>query len=473
MGYTKQEFKSGKKLYAAQLNAMDEQILDNSEVIQANTQAIQANAQAIQALLEEDSDDTLVTKDVVYTYDGDTKSDKYEYVIGPTGAITFVKIAPLPDDGEVNLVNGSVSVKGENEFLDFYFDITQDMLSQSVVKDGTTISAVIPNKITQVFYKHEGLDTEPLAYIVVCEKPGQYSIAFETWLTVLKFPSPGVYFMDGREYGKNCYAESLNAKTVTVADEEKRPTDYVGNEIQLFHKGICIGDSITEGYFEYSGGNTIIKEYSYPTFLTRMTGVELVNSGVSGFTSKQWLDASVDSESVGGKWVNGEWVWNLYPEVGESDVVSSSIDYSDCDFAIIHLGINDTNTIGDDITLEQALATFETSINGIIANLKASSKGIKVFLTTIIPYHSVINDRFTQFNAKIREIATQTTDVFLLDLTAYSDIEGDIYGYGYHLTALGYRKMASEISAYISYIIKNNLESFKAVQFIGTEYVLN
>lgn len=472
MGYTKQEFKSGEKLYAAQLNAMDEQIFANSEAMQANSEAIQANAQAIQAMLEEDSNDTLITKDVVYTYDGDKESGKHEYVEGLNGYTPFVKVASLPDGCKVNLVNGGVYVKGGNEFLDFYFDITQDMLSQTIEKDGATIPAVIPNKITQVFYQREGSDTGPLTYIVVCEKAGRYDIAFESWYTNLYFPTSGVYLMDGRSYGKNYYVESLNAKTVTVADEEKRPTDYVGNEIQLFNKGICIGDSITEGYFEYSGGNTIIKEYSYPTFLTRMTGIELVNSGVSGFTSKQWLDASVDSESVGGKWVNREWVWNLYPEVGESDIVSSSIDYSDCDFAIIHLGINDTNTIGNDVTLEQAIATFETSINGIIANLKASSKGIKVFLATIIPYHSVINDTFAHFNAKIREIATQTADVYLLDLTTYSDCEGDIYGYGYHLTALGYRKMASEISAYISYIISKHLSEFKAVQFIGTSYDL-
>ena len=87
----------------------------------------------------------------------------------------------------------------------------------------------------------------------------------------------------------------------------------------------------------------------------------------------------------------------------------------------------------------------------------------------IIPYHSV-NYVFEQFNAKIREIAEQTADVYLLDLTTYSDCYGDIYGHGYHLTALGYHKMASEISAYISYIIHENLEDFKWVQFIGTDY---
>ena len=441
--------------------------LANSVLFSQQSLTEEQKAQArenIGAKAEGDSNVTI--KDVVYTYDGDTKSDKYEYVEGLNGTTPFVKIATIPDGGKVNLVGGSVSVKGANEWLDFNFDITEEMLSQSVEKDGITISAVVPNKITQIFYQ-SGADTAPFTYVVICEKAGRYDIAFESWCTNLYFPSAGVYLMDGRTYGKNYYVEYLNASVISETDEEKRPTDHLGNEIQLFHKGICIGDSITEGFFEYNGGRTILKEYSYPTYLSKMTGIGLINSGVSGFTSKQWYDASVDSESVGGKWVNGEWVWNLYPEVGESDVVGSSLDYSDCDFAVIHLGINDTNTIGDSITLEQALTTFETSINGIITNLKAGSNGIKIFLATIIPYNSV-NYVFEQFNAKIREIAEQTADVYLLDLTTYSDCYGDIYGHGYHLTALGYHKMASEISAYISYIISQNLTDFKWVQFIGT-----
>ena len=435
---------------------------------QTLTEEQKARARANIGAMSKD-EENIIEEDVSYFYDGDKDSGKYEYINGLNGYTPFVKIASLPNGGKINLIDGNVSVKGGNEWLDFYFDITQDMLSQSLVKNGVSIPAVIPNKITQIFYQRVGSDTEPLTYIVVCEKAGRYNIAFETWFTNLYFPTSGIYLMVGRSYGKDFYVEHLNAKIVSAPNTEKRPTDYVGNEIQLFHKGICIGDSITEGFFEYSGGNAIIKEYSYPTFLTRMTGIELINSGVSGFTSKQWYDASVNSESVGGKWVNGEWVWDLYPKVGDSDVVSSSLDYSDCDFAIIHLGINDTNTIGNDVTFEQAKATFETSINGIIANLKASSKGIKVFLATIIPYHS-INDIFEQFNAKIKEIANKTSDVYLLDLTTYSDCYGDIYGYGYHLTALGYRKMASEIASYISYIISNNLEDFKWVQFINTSY---
>ena len=47
MSYTKQNYVSGQTLYAAQLNAMDEQIAANEEAIAANAEAIAANAEAI------------------------------------------------------------------------------------------------------------------------------------------------------------------------------------------------------------------------------------------------------------------------------------------------------------------------------------------------------------------------------------------------------------------------------------------
>ena len=41
-----------------------------------------------------------------------------------------------------------------------------------------------------------------------------------------------------------------------------------------------------------------------------------------------------------------------------------------------------------------------------------------------------------------------------------------------HPTALGYHKLATEIEAYISYIISQNLDDFKGIHLIGTDYIL-
>ena len=54
-----------------------------------------------------------------------------------------------------------------------------------------------------------------------------------------------------------------------------------------------------------------------------------------------------------------------------------------------------------------------------------------------------------------------------VDLNKYSESASKSAYNRTHPTALGYHKLASEIAAYISYIIKTNLDGFEDVQFIG------
>ena len=420
-------------------------------------------------------EENIIEEAVQYHYDGDKESGKYEYVFASTGARTFVKIASLPEQGELNLIGANVSVKTGNPEFNFQFVITKEMLEQSIDKDGVTIPATTPYQATQIFYQSK-LESSVITYILICYRPGEYNVAFDGWYSRLTFPEAGIYLIDGRDYNKSIYVDYLNATVVTKTDSggnviNVSPVAYGGNEIQMFTRGLCIGDSITEGMFDHSGGNVVIRKYSYPTILSRMTGIDIVNAGISGLTSKTWYEASLDGDSQGGRWVNNEWVWSLAPDAKETDVVSKSLDYSGFDFAVIHLGINDTDSL-QNITIEEGLAIFETNINGIISKLKESSKGIRIFLATIIPYRAINgNVVYERFNEKIREIANSTEDVFLIDLTTHSVCyEGTLYGHGWHMTALGHYKMASEIASYISYIISNNLEDFQWVQFINTSY---
>jgi hypothetical protein len=202
-----------------------------------------------------------------------------------------------------------------------------------------------------------------------------------------------------------------------------------------------------------------------------MTGIDVVNAGVAGMTSKSWYDISINSDTKYGKWVNNEWVWSVNPTVETGDIVSSSLDYSGFDFAIIHLGINDIGMPEEGLDFNGIVSTFNTNINNIINKLKIENKGIKIFLCTIIPCYAYPESyEFQVLNEKIREIANLTNNVFLIDLNEYSDcISGSPYE-NQHLTALGYRKMATEIISLINYTIKKNPNSFKSVQFIGTDY---
>ena len=107
-------------------------------------------------------------------------------------------------------------------------------------------------------------------------------------------------------------------------------------------------------------------------------------------------------------------------------------------------------------------------MNNIITKLKTANSGIRLFLATIIPsYASQLNSDYQALNNKIKEIVENTEHAYLLDLNKYSESASKSAYNRTHPTALGYHKLASEIAAYISYIIKTNLDGFEDVQFIG------
>ena len=133
-----------------------------------------------------------------------------------------------------------------------------------------------------------------------------------------------------------------------------------------------------------------------------------------------------------------------------NDIISSALDYSGFEFAIIHLGINDLAPVYDNSkTIDEVLTNFETYINLIINSLKAANSGIKIFLATIIPSY-----------------APSTNPVYK-QLNTYSEIASKPEYNVTHPTALGYHKLANEIKSYISYIISKNLSEFTEIQFIG------
>ena len=426
---------------------------------QTLTEEQKAQARKNIGIVIEEDDENSSTAGINYTYDGDNESDAHTWVCAPNGAKLFLKVADVPDGG-IDLVGGDVSVLvPEWPTNNYTFTITDEMLK--------TV-----NGLTQVLYQHAAsYDQTPQAMVVICTKAGKYTIDLNGWSTDLNFAQTGIYFMDSREAGGGKYVESLRREGAIEPEEnEETPVEYDGNEIQVFTRGLCIGDSITEGVVNYSGGQTVIKKYSYPRVLERLTGVEIVNAGVGGLTSKTWYEASMDSTPIYGTWVNNEWVWHVSPETKEGDVVGTALDYSGFDFAIIHIGINDI-LLMDDETIESTVATYDTYVSNIITKLKENNVGIKIFLCTIIPSYAYSGEsNYATLNAKIREIANAIDDVYLIDLNKYSEI---VYGTPYenqHLTAVGYHKMANEIMSLINYTIHNNLADFKWVQFTGTYY---
>ena len=216
----------------------------------------------------------------------------------------------------------------------------------------------------------------------------------------------------------------------------KRPTEYAGNDISVFTKILCIGDSLTDGFFNESGGSRLImRDRSYPTKLTALTGIETTNLGYAGYTSAQW-----------------------YAEYASEDV-------SGHDACIIQLGVNDAlQSVSE--------ADMDTALSNIITKVKNENSGIKIFVATIVPANGYMTTAMATRSQMIRDYVAGLNDsqVYLVDLWAYAHTDDYLAYDAGHLSALGYLRLAEDYKAYISWIIHNNINDFRYVQFIGTNY---
>lgn len=413
-----------------------------------------------------------ITKKYEYAYQRTGTFDEnteYVYVDAYPDRPFLVKVGEIPE-GEINYIGSTVINHRLDSDKYVTTEITEEVMNRSLTLWGESAVTVQPGLI-QIM---EHLDpyfseTEWEVALCICTRPGRYLIAFGGWVSYVTFPYSGIFFREG-EYGY--YSTISFSTTVTFQTEDSNdstilnPVNYKGNEIQAFTRGLCIGDSVTEGTMDHSEGTFNKKGTSYPVILKRLTGLDIVNAGISGATSETWYQYSLDSTGSWGKWVDNEWSW------GQSE--GTSLDYSGFDFAIIHLGINDRKyVLEDNISAETVLVNYKINMNKIITKLKEYNKGIKIFIATIIPSYAPSTDVFYQpMNNIIKEIVEETEDAYLLDINLFSNVANNEAYNVWHPTAIGYAKLAEEIKSLICYQIKQNLEEFENIQFIGTDYII-
>ena len=220
----------------------------------------------------------------------------------------------------------------------------------------------------------------------------------------------------------------LNDLLQGTEEETINPCQYSGRSMTMFNKGICIGDSFTEGASNINASNEqfINDRFNYPKILSKLSNVEIINKGHSGITSKGWYEKYKNS------------------------------DLSGYDFAIIYLGINDY--FSNNKTL------FSVEYGKIIDKLRSENKHIKIFCVTQTRHFR----DFANFTHYVREIVSEK-DCYLIDLEKYSTFYTK-HMTGAHPNAYGYFTMANDIYSYISYIIDNNIDDFKNHQFTNTDY---
>lgn len=220
---------------------------------------------------------------------------------------------------------------------------------------------------------------------------------------------------------------------------EPIPTEYKGDEICIFRKCLCIGDSFTAGGFNADSydpdHDTGFQDYSYPTNLARMVGFDVTNMGHGGETTQSW------------------------------NRTYTSMIQSGYDMCIILLGINDCVNYGS--FNEQSIE----ALGQIISKVKEMNNHIKIFVSTIPLSPSYKTESIIESAQIIRDYVESIADddVYLVDLARYGHLDDSLaYTYG-HPTAYGYHIIAEDVKNYISWIISNNKMDFKFVQFIGTD----
>ncbi len=258
---------------------------------------------------------------------------------------------------------------------------------------------------------------------------------------------PETYHAYGEKWINPDYLENQSQSIADlqnrVGDLEKpeNPCDFTGNDICIFTKGVCIGDSLTEGTFNRtengSTENVNIPDYSYPAKLAQLAGVKITNKGLGGKTASQW--------------------WGF----------RNGHDLSGHDFAIVQLGVNDAIYNGG--WTDESATAFENIVN----KLKDENANIKIFVSTIIPATSYSGEAYDSMSEGIRQFVETHADenVILLDMAKYAHTGEEAYNNG-HLNAYGYFRLAQDYKNYIGWVIANDKSKFRDVQFIGTDYEL-
>lgn len=258
--------------------------------------------------------------------------------------------------------------------------------------------------------------------------------------------------------GYNLCGEFVVAESDAISGVN--PCRYYGRECSVFDNILCIGDSITQGAptppsitpDPSKATRTVTNQtmYSYPASIGKQYGVNCTNWGRSGITSQSWYD---------------------YYSVNEPS-------WSGHDAAVILLGNNDYHLVDDlggltEETLPIASARSKAAMMSIITKLKADNADIKIFICTLLPGWARATTLSPLVCDNIRDIAHTEENVFLIDLASYSLLIGESAYMNNHPTAIGYNRLAQEIGGAIGYTVINNLDRFKWIQFIGTEYAMD
>lgn len=252
-----------------------------------------------------------------------------------------------------------------------------------------------------------------------------------------------------------------------LSDPNEKPLDHIladGGFCGIFRTIGCIGDSLSSGEFEScdeSGtkGYHDFFEYSWGQYIARATGSKVYNFSRGGMTAREYWDSFAEQ--------NNYW---------DKDKL--------CQAYIIALGVNDlicmkqgvgSITDIDPENFEKNAPTFAGYYAKIIQRLKTMQPKARFFLMTMPHEDDAVGNAIKDKHAALLYGFAEMFDyTYVLDFAKYAPVYNEKFKQNFflggHLNAAGYLLTARMVSSYIDYIIRNNMEDFMQVGFIGTPF---
>lgn len=224
----------------------------------------------------------------------------------------------------------------------------------------------------------------------------------------------------------------------------------------------CIGDSLSSGEFQSTASNGKydfhdMYDYSWGQYIAREAGCTVYNFSRGGMSAK-WFNDSFEKDC-------GVW----------------SVDKK-CQAYIIALGVNDVfnggqavGKVGDCNSENYGIdgnVTFAGEYEKILIKIKEFQPKARVFLVSMPKGRN--DEKAKEITALLYDFANEYEFTYVIDLFNYAPTYNEEFKSKYylsgHMNPMGYMLTARYIMTYIDYIIKNNMEDFKQVPFIGLPY---
>ena len=239
-----------------------------------------------------------------------------------------------------------------------------------------------------------------------------------------------------------------------------------GGFVGIFRRIGCIGDSLASGEFQStkedgSQGFHDMYDYSWGQYMAREAGCTVYNFSRGGMSAK-WFNDSFEKEC-------GIWT-----------------EEKKCQAYIIGLGVNDVlnqnQPIGETGDCEREgyadNRTYAGEYEIIIKKIKEFQPKARIFLITIPDKGDLASEDRTTKAAAIAKLLAEFCEkyefTYLIDLFKYAPKYDSKFYEKYflagHMNPMGYMMSARQIMTYIDFIIRNNMEDFKQVPFIGTPW---